>query len=112
MDLSTVNWYPTSTPGVLQSTLNTFGDGASQTNLMNLQAETRTEPHAHTSMSEEIFVLEGSFQDDDGTYGPGDYCCRPAGKAHRAWTHAGCVAIVIYRWFNVLPQEEGVRNHS
>lgn len=96
MDFIKTKWRPTGTPGVLQATLYQASEAA-RTVLMRLQPGTLTEPHAHETESEEIFVLEGSFEDDDGSYRPGDYCIRPAGKTHRAWSSTGCVAIVIYR---------------
>jgi anti-sigma factor ChrR (cupin superfamily) len=95
MDFSKTEWRPTGTPGVLHSTL--YQASAARTVLMRLQPGTHTESHSHTTESEEIFVLDGSFEDDDGTYRPGEYCIRPAGKIHRAWSSTGCIAIVIYR---------------
>jgi anti-sigma factor ChrR (cupin superfamily) len=97
MDLTEIVWEPTDTPGVMQSMLYQSGVGTARTALMNLQAGARIDAHAHPHESEEIFVLDGEFQDSDGSYGPGEYCFRPAGKAHRAWSKNGCIAIVIYR---------------
>ncbi|MBU4629224.1 cupin domain-containing protein [Pseudomonas sp. BF61] len=96
MDFSKTEWRPTSTPGVLQATLYQ-SSVAARTVLMRLQPGTHTKPHSHPTESEEIFVLDGCFEDDDGAYRPGDYCIRPAGKIHRAWSCTGCIAIVIYR---------------
>ncbi|MBF6029813.1 cupin domain-containing protein [Pseudomonas sp. P115] len=96
MDFSTTRWLPTATPGVLQATLHP-PSGPACTALMKLEPGTRTEPHAHPTQSEEIFVLDGCFEDDHGTYQPGDYCIRPRGTPHRAWSATGCIAIVIYR---------------
>jgi anti-sigma factor ChrR (cupin superfamily) len=96
MDFSKTEWRPTGTTGVLQATLYQ-ASATARTVLMRLQPGTHTEPHSHTTESEEIFVLDGSFEDEGGTYRPGEYCIRPAGKIHRAWSSTGCIAIVIYR---------------
>ncbi|MEX1317988.1 MAG: cupin domain-containing protein [Synechococcaceae cyanobacterium] len=39
---------------------------------------------------EEILVLEGVFQDAQGSYGPGGWLRNPPGSRHRPWSEAGC----------------------
>jgi anti-sigma factor ChrR (cupin superfamily) len=47
------------------------------------------QPHGHPG-GEEILVLEGTFQDDHGDYGPGSWLRNPPGSAHRPWSSSGC----------------------
>ncbi len=43
---------------------------------------------------EEIFVLEGSLEGEDGSHGKGDWLRAPIGKAPRLGTKAGCRILV------------------
>lgn len=43
---------------------------------------------------EEIFVLEGRFEDEHGAYRPGSWVRYPPGSAHRPQTATGCVLYV------------------
>jgi ATP-binding cassette subfamily B protein/subfamily B ATP-binding cassette protein MsbA len=40
--------------------------------------------------ADQILVLEGVFQDDQGTYGAGSWLRNPPGSQHRPWSDAGC----------------------
>jgi hypothetical protein len=46
-------------------------------------------PHRHGG-GEEIFVLQGVFQDEHGTYPEGAWLRNPPGSVHRPWSEAGC----------------------
>jgi len=52
-------------------------------------------PHAHDQI-EQIYVLEGDFFDDDGSYGPGDFILRLPGTMHRAGSHGGGTMMLVY----------------
>ena len=50
---------------------------------------------AHThSGGEEIFVLEGTFADENGTYPAGTYLRNPPGSYHHPYSPDGCVIFV------------------
>jgi anti-sigma factor ChrR (cupin superfamily) len=51
--------------------------------------------HAHEEM-EQIFVLSGSFYDQDRTLRAGDYACRVPGAMHTAGSAEGAVILLIY----------------
>jgi anti-sigma factor ChrR (cupin superfamily) len=45
--------------------------------------------HGHAS-GEEILVLKGVFQDEQGSYGSGTWLRNPPGSIHRPWSGSGC----------------------
>ncbi len=58
--------------------------------LMKLAPGTRLARHAHPA-GEELWVLEGVLEDDDGVYRKGTWLRHPPGSAHAPRTRAGCV---------------------
>lgn len=53
-------------------------------------------PHAHEEF-EEVYILEGSFWDDEHLLVAGDYVCREAGAVHSGGSDEGGVMLVVYR---------------
>jgi quercetin dioxygenase-like cupin family protein len=51
--------------------------------------------HAHEE-TEQIYVLSGSFYDQDRTLRAGDYACRAPGAMHTAGSDEGAVVLLIY----------------
>jgi anti-sigma factor ChrR (cupin superfamily) len=51
--------------------------------------------HAHEEV-EQIYVLSGSFFDQDRTLRAGDYACRAAGAMHTSGSNEGAVLLLIY----------------
>src|SRR5579862_1199365 len=51
--------------------------------------------HAHEEI-EHIYVLSGSFHDQDRTLKAGDYACRAAGAMHSAGSKEGAVMLLVY----------------
>jgi anti-sigma factor ChrR (cupin superfamily) len=49
--------------------------------------------HAHPG-GNEMFVLEGSIEDEYGRFDVGDWIRQPAGSRHAPWTDDGCVLYV------------------
>jgi anti-sigma factor ChrR (cupin superfamily) len=49
--------------------------------------------HRHPR-GEEILVLEGTFSDEHGDFGPGTYFRNPPGSAHTPFSRQGCVLLV------------------
>jgi anti-sigma factor ChrR (cupin superfamily) len=52
--------------------------------------------HAHEGEREQIYVLSGSFRDQNRTLKPGDYACREPGAPHSSDSDKGCVALLVY----------------
>jgi len=67
-----------------------------RTLLMRIEPGIVSAPHAHEGEFEQIFLLEGSFEDDNGMLKPGDYACRAPGAIHSGRTTTGCVMLLIY----------------
>tara|TARA_B100001123_G_C15009135_1_gene906805 strand:+ start:116 stop:487 length:372 start_codon:yes stop_codon:yes gene_type:complete len=55
-----------------------------------------SEPHAHDDEFEQIYVLEGSFNDGEQTLNPGDYVLRAPGAMHEGTTQEGALMLVIF----------------
>ena len=62
---------------------------------------TKFTPHAHWG-GEEIFVIEGTFQDEHGSYPAGTWLRSPHLSKHAPWSDEGCL---IYVKTGHLPQE-------
>lgn len=95
VDPSAFDWMPTDTPGFWEKPLLEGGAGGS-TSLMRIDPGTYAGLHHHDQL-EEIFVLEGSFSDQDRTYGPGQYCIRAPGAEHTSRSTDGCTVLLVYR---------------
>jgi anti-sigma factor ChrR (cupin superfamily) len=54
---------------------------------------TRFADHAHWG-GEEIFVLEGTFQDEHGAYPAGTWIRSPHLSRHNPWSDEGCLIYV------------------
>jgi len=50
-------------------------------------------PHQHP-LGEEIYVLDGTFSDENGDYPAGSYIRNPPGSQHRPFTEGGCTLFV------------------
>ena len=51
--------------------------------------------HEHTDV-EQTYILEGTFQDEDGGAKPGDFIWRPAGNRHTAYSPDGCIILGMF----------------
>ena len=63
--------------------------------LMKIDAGAFSASHAHEEL-EQVYVLEGSFYDEERSYGPGDYVLRAPGAMHTAGSENGAVMLVVY----------------
>ena len=63
--------------------------------LMKVDAGAYTESHTHDDI-EQIYVVSGSFYDDQNNYKAGDYIVRAAGAPHTAGSEDGCIVILFY----------------
>lgn len=64
--------------------------------LMRMDPGAHVGPHAHDDEFEQVFVLEGSFNDDNETLEPSDYACRAPGAIHGGYTEKGALILVIF----------------
>ncbi|MDM7951846.1 MAG: cupin domain-containing protein [Cyanobium sp. CZS 25K] len=75
-------------PGLTVLPLHAFGH--EQVALVRWETGTRFPLHAHPG-GEEIFVLEGVFEDDQGAYPAGTWLRNPAGSRHTPFSRSGCL---------------------
>jgi len=61
--------------------------------LVKWDANTIFQPHLHVG-GEEIFVLEGTFEDEFGSYPKGTWLRNPSNSTHTPFTREGCVIYV------------------
>ena len=66
-----------------------------QTWLMKVDAGAWSPLHAHEEV-EQIYVIEGTFYDQDKTYQCGDLIVRAPGAQHTAGSEKGCVVLLVY----------------
>jgi anti-sigma factor ChrR (cupin superfamily) len=66
------------------------GFGTEQVALVRWQPDTRFPLHAHPG-GEEIFVLDGVFEDEQGAYPAGTWLRNPAASRHAPFSGSGCL---------------------
>jgi anti-sigma factor ChrR (cupin superfamily) len=77
------HWEASPTPGVYRVKLDRIGlEVARATSLVQYESNQQFSFHHHDG-GEEIFVLKGTFIDDDGIYPAGTYLRNPPGSSHR-----------------------------
>ncbi len=69
------------------------------TSIVKYEAKSYFNEHNHP-LGEEIFVLEGTFSDETGDFGPGTYIRNPPGSKHKPFSHEGCVIFVKLNQFH------------
>lgn len=84
-------WRPGLVPGLSVMPLHSFG--VEHTALVRWDSGTRFQPHTHPG-GEEIFVLEGTFEDEDGVYPAGTWLRNPPYSRHQPFSREGCTIYV------------------
>lgn len=90
MDTQKSNWIPGSANGL--QVLPLHRHGTETVALMKWAAGTHLQQHSWNG--EEIFVLDGAFSDELGTYPKGTWIRNPSGSVHTPFTRSGCVLYV------------------
>lgn len=91
IDWRSVEWLPGSVPGLQVLPLHAYG--TEQVALVKWAPGTKFQPHRHWG-GEEIFVLEGTFADEQGVYPQGTWLRNPAGSVHNPFSEEGCLIYV------------------
>ena len=94
-DAARLDWQDCGTPGFYIKPLLEDQDSKTRTWLMKVEAGAFSPPHAHDEY-EQIYVLEGSFYDQDGSYGPGEFVVRAPRAKHSAGSESGAVVLLFY----------------
>jgi len=88
IDTAGTPWSPGGEPGLLVMPLHSTE--RETVALTKLAPGTRLARHDHPA-GEEIWVLEGILEDDDGAYPEGTWLRNPPGSSHVPRTRAGCI---------------------
>jgi anti-sigma factor ChrR (cupin superfamily) len=89
-------WQPTEAAGFWIKPLFEDRERGEKTLLMKVDPGAWSPMHTHPGELEQIFVLEGSFYDQDATIGPGSFCCRAPDAAHEAGSKDGAIVLLVY----------------
>lgn len=87
MDTHRTTWVPGLVRGLEVMPLHAFG--SEHVALVRWAPGTVFQPHGHPG-GEEVFVLEGLFQDEHGDYPTGTWLRNPPGSVHHPWSEQGC----------------------
>jgi len=98
IDTRSADFLPGSKPGL--SVLPLHSHASENVALVRWSPGTRFADHAHWG-GEEIFVIEGTFQDENGDYPAGTWLRSPHMSRHNPWSDEGCL---IYVKTGHLPQ--------
>jgi anti-sigma factor ChrR (cupin superfamily) len=94
-DSTQVDWQDCGAQGFRIKPLLEDTEAGLRTWLMQVDAGAFSPLHAHDEI-EQIYVLEGSFYDQDKTYRPGEYIVRAPGAMHSAGSEDGAVVLLFY----------------
>lgn len=96
---NTQPWLASPSPGVWRIPLEREAAESGQvTSLVRYEPRTHFSAHYHPN-GEEIFVLEGVFQDEFGSYPAGTYLRNPPGSCHAPRSDSGCLLYVKLNMF-------------
>ena len=94
LDLANVDWQPDGDKFWIKPLYEDPVRGE-RTCLMKIDPGASFPMHAHEE-TEQIYVLSGSFSDQDRTLMAGDYCCRAPGAMHSTISDEGAIMLLIY----------------
>jgi anti-sigma factor ChrR (cupin superfamily) len=92
-------WTPSPHPGVDRLMLDRIGDEVARaTSFVRFAPGIAFPRHMHGG-GEEIYVIEGAFEDENGVHGAGLYIRNPIGSTHAPSSPKGCMLFVKLRQF-------------
>jgi anti-sigma factor ChrR (cupin superfamily) len=89
------DWQPTDSEGFWIRNLLVDPASSATTMLMKIDPGAFAGRHSHAEL-EQIYVLEGSFYDEERVLRAGDFCCRAPGAMHTAGSEDGAVVFLVY----------------
>ena len=95
VDVGTLPWKPTPTPGIDMKILLDIPETGLMTALFRWQPGTALPLHEHVEI-EQTYVLSGSIVDDEGEVREGDYVWRPKGNRHIARSPNGALVLSFF----------------
>jgi anti-sigma factor ChrR (cupin superfamily) len=93
VDTRTLEWQPSSTPGVTHKPLYAQDGYTDTMALEKWDAGAKAGPVSY-SAGAEIFVVDGIFSDENGHYEPGHWLRFPVGAEHQPYSDTGCVVYI------------------
>lgn len=94
-DSNKIEWQSSGTDGFSIKVMMEDSLTSTRTWLMKVEPGAFSDMHAHEDI-EQIYVLEGSFYDQDKTYRAGEYIVRAPGAMHSAGSEDGAVVLLFY----------------
>ena len=107
LDTSTEQWFPGLVPGLSVLPLSSFG--TQNTAMVRWAPGTRFQPHRHFG-GEEIYVLDGVFEDELGRYPAGTWLRSPHLSMHKPFSMEGCTIFV--KSGHLAPDQPALRVHA
>ncbi|MFG1347881.1 cupin domain-containing protein [Xanthobacter autotrophicus DSM 431] len=101
VNVGTMEWKPTKYPGIEIKVLLKDEQSGLLTALFRWAPGSMLPLHEHVEV-EQTFVLEGSFEDDEGEVTAGNYVSRPAGSRHVARSPRGAIILSFFLKPNVF----------
>ncbi len=99
LDTDAMAWIASPATGVMRKPLDRDGgEVARATSIVRYAAGASFDAHSHDA-GEEILVLDGVFEDEDGQYPAGTYLRNPPGSSHAPGSTDGCTLFVKLRQF-------------
>jgi len=93
VDTDALEWQPGATPGVSHKLLYEQPGFSDSTSLERWEPGSDSGPRTY-AQGAELFVLDGKFADDEGSYAKDSWLRMPAGSAHTPRTDEGCTLYV------------------
>ncbi|MFK8068682.1 MAG: cupin domain-containing protein [Gammaproteobacteria bacterium] len=110
INTSEMDWLPSPAKGVLRKPLEREAKETGQvTSVVKYQPGSEFSSHMHPN-GEEIFVLNGVFEDEHGSHPAGSYLRNPPGSSHAPKSSVGCELFVKLNMFQEGDSETVVIN--
>lgn len=106
VDAAKLDWKPTPYPGIDFKVLLDDPSTGLLTAIFRWAPGSVLPLHEHTGV-EQTYVLEGSFEDEDGVVSAGQYVSRPTGSRHVARSANGALMLSIFQSKNIFFTADG-----
>jgi hypothetical protein len=93
INTQTLEWQPTSWPGIWRKSLRSAGPSGARTTLLKFDPDSYMTRHLHPG-GEEILVLEGRVRVEDTWYEAGYYLYSPPGSSDDVYSDVGSLLFV------------------
>ncbi len=95
LDTGEVEWQECGADGFRIKPILEDSAAGMRTWLMKVEPGAFSPPHAHAEI-EQVYVLDGSFYDQDQTYRAGEFVVRAPGAMHSAGSEDGALVLLFY----------------